>query len=154
MIRFACPKCAKVLSVHESLAGKQGRCPGCGESCKVPMESSIPIAEPPLSSIPTVEPLPPLNLPAKTGDAVLDALPSVKRGVFATGLATTDIAKKTSVLTIAAVVVSGRTVASKTKDWMAARRDARNDWRFCAMRLLPKRHTMPNLPNELRRPRI
>lgn len=36
MIRFSCPTCGKLLQVHESLARKSGKCPGCGLSCQIP----------------------------------------------------------------------------------------------------------------------
>jgi serine/threonine protein kinase len=36
MIHFACPSCRKKLGVKEDLAGKKGKCPGCGKAILVP----------------------------------------------------------------------------------------------------------------------
>lgn len=41
-IRFTCPHCNNPLTLPESVAGKAGRCPRCGEAIDVPETSSQP----------------------------------------------------------------------------------------------------------------
>ncbi len=36
MIAFACPRCGKQARVKDEMAGKQGKCPGCGHAITVP----------------------------------------------------------------------------------------------------------------------
>ncbi len=36
MISFECPGCAKPIKVKDELAGKKGKCPGCGQAVTVP----------------------------------------------------------------------------------------------------------------------
>ncbi len=44
MLRFPCPKCAKVLSVQESQAGAAARCPACGQKFRIPTPATKPTA--------------------------------------------------------------------------------------------------------------
>jgi hypothetical protein len=44
VIRFRCPSCAKTLQVDDSLAGKTGKCPRCGQQCTIPTAN---VPEPP-----------------------------------------------------------------------------------------------------------
>ena len=41
MITFACPACQKKFSVKDELAGKKGKCPGCGQVVAVPPRSPL-----------------------------------------------------------------------------------------------------------------
>lgn len=43
-IRFACPGCHKPVEVMDALAGRKGRCPGCGTVFEVPRESDPALA--------------------------------------------------------------------------------------------------------------
>lgn len=55
-IEFHCSKCGKFLSTDESKAGRQAKCPGCGELVTVPAASAVeaddeaPVAKPPRPS--------------------------------------------------------------------------------------------------------
>ncbi len=55
-IEFHCSKCGKFLSTDESKAGRQAKCPGCGELVTVPDASAVeaddeaPVAKPPRPS--------------------------------------------------------------------------------------------------------
>lgn len=40
MIKFACSKCGKHITVKDEYAGRRGKCPGCGEAVKVPGQSA------------------------------------------------------------------------------------------------------------------
>src|SRR5579885_393403 len=40
MIAFSCPACGAPLKVREELAGKSGKCPGCGNSVMAPRPAS------------------------------------------------------------------------------------------------------------------
>lgn len=41
MINFACSKCSKSIRVDDKYAGKQGKCPKCGNPVKVPKRSTV-----------------------------------------------------------------------------------------------------------------
>jgi hypothetical protein len=53
MIRFQCPTCAKTLQVDDSLAGKTGKCSGCGQQCTIPA-TARPIPPPIIAPAPIV----------------------------------------------------------------------------------------------------
>lgn len=40
MIRFSCPKCSKEISANDDLAGRTGKCLGCGQILRVPDAAS------------------------------------------------------------------------------------------------------------------
>ncbi|HEV3262885.1 MAG TPA: serine/threonine-protein kinase, partial [Gemmataceae bacterium] len=40
MISFACPACNKQLKVKDELAGKKGKCPGCGKAVAIPQSTA------------------------------------------------------------------------------------------------------------------
>ncbi len=40
MIKFACSKCGRKISVEDKCAGKKGKCPGCGQAVVVPGQTS------------------------------------------------------------------------------------------------------------------
>ena len=40
MISFSCPHCNKALRVKDELAGKRGKCPGCGQAFAIPATSA------------------------------------------------------------------------------------------------------------------
>lgn len=42
MIRFACPQCARILTVSEGQAGKTGQCPGCRGRITIPSAAVTP----------------------------------------------------------------------------------------------------------------
>jgi len=44
-MKFNCPHCQKVLNVKDELAGKQGKCPFCGQAATIP-EPEIRVVEP------------------------------------------------------------------------------------------------------------
>jgi len=56
MIRFNCPHCAKAIAVKPELAGRRGKCPGCGQTIQIPAEGSAALAVP---SAKQPEPVPP-----------------------------------------------------------------------------------------------
>jgi serine/threonine protein kinase len=58
MISFACPSCQRKISVKDELAGKKGKCPGCGCALVVPLSVSATTGSP-------VQPRP-ANLDART----------------------------------------------------------------------------------------
>ena len=46
MISFVCPACNKQLKVKDELAGKKGKCPGCGKPIMVPENRATALSEP------------------------------------------------------------------------------------------------------------
>src|SRR4051812_26418725 len=46
MISFACPVCNKQLKVKDVLAGKKGKCPGCGKPITIPENLAAALSEP------------------------------------------------------------------------------------------------------------
>ncbi len=58
MITFACPACQKKLSVKDELAGKKGKCPGCGQGVAVPALVAAPAIEEMATVPPSVAPEP------------------------------------------------------------------------------------------------
>ncbi len=73
MIRFNCPACGKHLSVAAGLAGKTGKCSGCGKPIKVPAE------EPVITGHGQVTPPPVIKTDAQTDSATstFDPLDSI-----------------------------------------------------------------------------
>jgi formylglycine-generating enzyme required for sulfatase activity len=64
MLTFTCPSCQKNLSVKEALAGKQVKCPGCGQVIAAPAKTAVaPAAAAPAVTDPRgmteIAPLPP-----------------------------------------------------------------------------------------------
>lgn len=41
MIKFSCPECQKELKVNSELAGRTGKCPGCGSKIRVPEKKKV-----------------------------------------------------------------------------------------------------------------
>src|SRR5690349_2298051 len=41
MIPFSCPACQKKLAVKEELAGKEVRCPGCGQTVTITARAAL-----------------------------------------------------------------------------------------------------------------
>lgn len=72
-MKFKCPKCEKTLKASDSMAGKRGKCPACGQTLVLPGNPS-PIPLPPSS--------PP---PVATAGAHNDAATSARKGVQTTG---------------------------------------------------------------------
>jgi hypothetical protein len=58
MIRFKCPKCSKEISVNDDLAGRKGKCPGCGQMLQVPDSPALsqPV-QPPVAVAPPPAPV-------------------------------------------------------------------------------------------------
>jgi serine/threonine protein kinase len=50
MICFECPACRKQLKVKDELAGKKGKCPGCGATLTIPAAQEQPVAAGPPSA--------------------------------------------------------------------------------------------------------
>jgi hypothetical protein len=77
MITFACPTCQKKLSVKDELAGKKGKCPGCGQTMAIPA---------PVALGPAVEEMWPLS-PALEVEPFRQALCRLASGFsFASGI--------------------------------------------------------------------
>jgi serine/threonine protein kinase/formylglycine-generating enzyme required for sulfatase activity len=87
MITLACSACQKKLSVKESLAGKNVKCPGCGQVVPVPAPATAAMADkedvrtlPPVTSpdAPTAAPAPASEIPTQPPESKSDATLGVK----------------------------------------------------------------------------
>jgi hypothetical protein len=66
MIRFACPRCERKLSVADTLAGRVGSCPQCGTKVRIPGAlEALPADEPPPKRREAVASPPPEVVPVK-----------------------------------------------------------------------------------------
>jgi hypothetical protein len=49
-LKLSCPQCRKALTVPDQLAGRTGKCPGCGASVSIPPAAPISAPQPPKNS--------------------------------------------------------------------------------------------------------
>ncbi len=59
MIEFRCPSCRKTIKVPDALAGKQGRCPACGQGLTAPSLAAVQVEPPQPQALPGSQPTPP-----------------------------------------------------------------------------------------------
>ncbi len=137
-IRFHCPHCNKQLKVDGELAGKTGACPGCKQQCVVPSDSE------PQSARALAAPEPELS-----DDLVIYAGQVAKKEATAAAKVAGVAAKKTGVLTVASLKLTGRGAASVGRYLgakLAERRAARElklAERATALQALPQARPIP-----------
>jgi hypothetical protein len=145
MIHFKCPSCSKSLAVNDALAGKTGKCSGCGKPCTVPPAAqATPPEAPPIVTPPAA---PSISLPAirteppATGDAVLDALPAVKKGlttaVAATGKATVVTVRGTGKAIAGIFSATGKVISTASENAKARRIEAEVEREIAKRQLQP-----------------
>lgn len=95
-IRFKCD-CGKALKVADDLAGKQGKCPGCGSLITVPYATAVEVVPEPAVSPQIERPPPPLPHPPADFGSPFDRLQAAKPRPLGTAkgkLTSVDVTKK------------------------------------------------------------
>jgi hypothetical protein len=154
MIHFKCPSCSKSLAVNDALAGKTGKCSGCGKPCRVPPATQATPPEAPPIVTPPVAPsifLPAIRTePSATGDAVLDVLPAVKRGLTtaaaATGKATVVTVRGTGKAIAGIVSATGKVISTASENAKARRIEAEVEREIAKRELPPPSQAFPQQP--------
>jgi hypothetical protein len=72
MINFCCPACQKKLSVKDELAGKKGKCPGCGQMATIPAKVAVSHSNDQLQTLPPSPGVEPFGQDQQTQPSQLD----------------------------------------------------------------------------------